>query len=134
LRDKPIGLIKWRKAGLGNLFVSPCLSRRIRKKGRQGLSGRPTTKLTLSMKIAPTNLQISSLRQSEGYYLKSSSLGHGDQLLPCSLFSLVRQMGTHGGQPPQVLKVYSLNMDRWRLQFCRPRKVLSKGFECLILK
>jgi hypothetical protein len=32
LREKRIELIKWRKAGLGNLLVSPCLKRRI--KGR----------------------------------------------------------------------------------------------------
>jgi hypothetical protein len=54
LKDKSIGLIKWQKGGLKNLLGSPCLKRRIRKKGRQGLSGRPTTKLILSMKIAPT--------------------------------------------------------------------------------
>ncbi|MGA2467570.1 MAG: hypothetical protein ABSH06_24895 [Thermodesulfobacteriota bacterium] len=54
MKDKSIGLIKWQKAGLENLLGSPCIKRRIRKKGRQGLPGRPTTKLTLSMNIAPT--------------------------------------------------------------------------------
>jgi hypothetical protein len=32
LRDKPIGLIKWRKARLENLLISPCLKRRIRER------------------------------------------------------------------------------------------------------
>ena len=31
MRNKPIGLIKSRKAGLENLLVSPCLKRRIRR-------------------------------------------------------------------------------------------------------
>ena len=72
MKDKSIGLIKWRKAGLGNLFVSPCLKRRIRKKGQQGLSGRPTPKLTLSMKIAPTSHYWGPYSRIEDYGLKVS--------------------------------------------------------------
>jgi len=31
VRDKPIEIIKWPKAGLEDLLISPCLSRRIRR-------------------------------------------------------------------------------------------------------
>jgi len=40
LKDKSMGLIKWQKAGLENLLVSPCLKRRIKGESHCGLSER----------------------------------------------------------------------------------------------
>ena len=67
MRNKPIGLIKWLKEGLGNLFLSLYLKSRIGKKEQQGLSGRPTAKLTLSMNIAPTKAEDKSISGVEDY-------------------------------------------------------------------
>jgi hypothetical protein len=51
------------------LFLSPYLKRRIRKKGQQGLSGRPTPKLTLSMNIAPTKGDDYAISEVEDFAL-----------------------------------------------------------------
>ena len=56
-----------------NSLGSPCIKRRIRKKGRQGLSGRPTTKLTLSMNIAPTKSKDYAVSKVDDYGMKAST-------------------------------------------------------------
>jgi hypothetical protein len=56
-REKPIGLIKWRKAGFDNLLVSPYLKRRIKGRAirdyRRGEHQNPP----YSFNVAPTNPQ-----------------------------------------------------------------------------
>ena len=72
MRDKLIRLIRRLMAGLKTLLISPCLKRRIRKKGQQGLSGRPTAKLTLSMKIPPTKSEDHAILDVDDYGLEAS--------------------------------------------------------------
>ena len=53
----------------------------------------------MGLRITPTSLQISSLRTTVDYHLKSSSLGHGEGLQPHHPFLSCMAMDVHGSQP-----------------------------------
>jgi hypothetical protein len=71
LTDKPIGLIKWRKAGLESLLVSPYLERRTKGRAirdyRRGEQQNPPYPFNIA-----TTLHPKIILNVEGYGLKAS--------------------------------------------------------------
>ena len=68
MKDKSIGLIKWRKAGLENLLVSTCIKRRIRGMAKKDYRRDEHKNSSSSFNFAPTTLQSKTIPKGKDYY------------------------------------------------------------------
>jgi hypothetical protein len=67
LRDKPIRLIKWWKAGLKNLLVSPCFKRRIRRRAIRDYQIGELQNSPYPFNVVPTYLRSKALLEVNDY-------------------------------------------------------------------
>ena len=67
MKDKSIGLIKWRKAGLENLLVSTCIKRRIRGMAKKDYRRDEHKNSSSSFNFAPTKSEDDAISEVDNY-------------------------------------------------------------------